>query len=73
MQVLAETDELIGAEQYVLQSVRDYSTARRFVNLVGRSDGVVLGARLRVHESLNHIRRSRCAPLRRTRTREQQA
>ena len=36
MQVLAETDELIGAEQYVLQSVRDYSTARRFVNLVGR-------------------------------------
>jgi altronate dehydratase len=36
MQVLAETDELIGAEQYVVQSVRDYHTARRFVDLVGR-------------------------------------
>ena len=29
--LLAETDELIGAEQYVLQSVRDFKTAERFV------------------------------------------
>ena len=34
--LLAETDELIGAEQYVLQSVRDFETARRFVKLVAR-------------------------------------
>ena len=34
--LLAETDELIGAEQYVLQSVRDFKTAERFVGLVGR-------------------------------------
>ncbi|MGW7679166.1 UxaA family hydrolase [Kribbella sp. NPDC054772] len=29
--VLAETDELIGAEPYVLQNVRDLSTAKRFL------------------------------------------
>ena len=37
--LLAETDELIGAEQYVLQNVRDYPTARRFVDLVARFHG----------------------------------
>lgn len=31
---LAETDELIGAEAYVLQNVRDIDTARRFVDKV---------------------------------------
>lgn len=31
---LAETDELIGAEAYVLQNVRDLDTARRFVSKV---------------------------------------
>ena len=31
---LAETDELIGAEPYVLQSVRDAATARRFLQKV---------------------------------------
>ena len=34
--LLAETDELIGAEQYVLQNVADYPTARRFLDLVSR-------------------------------------
>src|SRR5918993_1419589 len=33
---LAETDELIGAERYVLQSVRDVETARRFLQKVER-------------------------------------
>ena len=33
---LAETDELIGAEHYVLQNVRDKSTARRFLGMVER-------------------------------------
>ncbi|MGC4937406.1 UxaA family hydrolase [Kribbella sp. DT2] len=32
--VLAETDELIGAEGYVLKNVRDLGTARRFLSLV---------------------------------------
>ncbi|MBP1153968.1 MULTISPECIES: UxaA family hydrolase [unclassified Paenibacillus] len=31
---LAETDELIGAEPYVLQKVRDIETARKFLTLV---------------------------------------
>ncbi len=31
---LAETDELIGAEPYVLQKVRDLDTARKFLQLV---------------------------------------
>ncbi|TDF95441.1 UxaA family hydrolase [Paenibacillus piri] len=31
---LAETDELIGAEPYVLQNVRDVETARKFLTLV---------------------------------------
>jgi altronate dehydratase len=31
---LAETDELIGAESYVLQKVRNLETAHKFVNLV---------------------------------------
>lgn len=31
---LAETDELIGAEPYVLQKVRDVETARKFLSLV---------------------------------------
>ncbi|MBM7569905.1 UxaA family hydrolase [Aquibacillus albus] len=31
---LAETDELIGAEPYVLQKVRDVETARKFLNLM---------------------------------------
>ena len=31
---LAETDELIGAESYVLQNVRDLNTARRFLERV---------------------------------------
>lgn len=31
---LAETDELIGAETYVLQKVRNIETARKFLNLV---------------------------------------
>ena len=34
--LLAETDELIGAEQYVLQSVADFATAERFTKLVAR-------------------------------------
>ena len=34
--LLAETDELIGAEEYVLRSVRDLPTARRFLTMVGR-------------------------------------
>lgn len=33
---LAETDELIGAEEYVLQNVRDLETARRFLGMVER-------------------------------------
>ncbi len=33
---LAETDELIGAEEYVLQHVRDLATARRFLAMVAR-------------------------------------
>ncbi len=33
---LAETDELIGAERYVLASVRDLDTARRFLGMVER-------------------------------------
>ncbi len=33
---LAETDELIGAEEYVLQNVRDLATARRFLATVER-------------------------------------
>jgi len=34
--LLAETDELIGAEQYVLQNVKDYATAERFLAFVAR-------------------------------------
>ena len=34
--VLAETDELIGAEPYVLQNVRDLETARRFLGAIAR-------------------------------------
>ena len=33
---LAETDELIGAEPYVLQNVRDLETAHRFLTMVER-------------------------------------
>ncbi len=33
---LAETDELIGAEPYVLQNVRDLATAHRFLEVVER-------------------------------------
>ena len=33
---LAETDELIGAESYVLQKVKDVATARRFLAMVAR-------------------------------------
>ena len=33
---LAETDELIGAEHYVLRSVKDLETARRFLSTVER-------------------------------------
>ena len=33
---LAETDELIGAEAYLLQNVRDLPTARKFLNTVER-------------------------------------
>ena len=33
---LAETDELIGAEPYVLQNVRDLETAERFLHMVER-------------------------------------
>ena len=33
---LAETDELIGAEPYVLQNVRDAETAQRFLGMVER-------------------------------------
>ena len=33
---LAETDELIGAEPYVLQNVRDVETAERFLHMVER-------------------------------------
>jgi altronate dehydratase len=33
---LAETDELIGAERYVLKNVRDLKTARRFLSTVER-------------------------------------
>jgi altronate dehydratase len=33
---LAETDELIGAERYVLQRVRNLQTARRFLGMVER-------------------------------------
>ena len=33
---LAETDELIGAEEYVLQHVRDLDTARRFLATIAR-------------------------------------
>ncbi|MBI2504695.1 MAG: UxaA family hydrolase [Candidatus Latescibacteria bacterium] len=33
---LAETDELIGAESYVLEKVRDLETARRFLHMVER-------------------------------------
>ena len=34
--LLAETDELIGAEQYVLQSVADFPTASKFLHMVRR-------------------------------------
>ena len=34
--VLAETDELIGAESYVLSRVRDLETAQRFLHQVAR-------------------------------------
>jgi altronate dehydratase len=34
--VLAETDELIGAESYVLENVRDLETARRFLATIER-------------------------------------
>ena len=34
--ILAETDELIGAEPYVLDNVRDLETARRFLRAVER-------------------------------------
>ncbi len=33
---LAETDELIGAEPYVLQNVRDVDTAQRFLDIIAR-------------------------------------
>ena len=33
---LAETDELIGAEPYVLQNVRDLETAERFLAMIKR-------------------------------------
>ncbi len=33
---LAETDELIGAESYLLQNVRDLDTARKFLHMVER-------------------------------------
>jgi altronate dehydratase len=33
---LAETDELIGAEHYILENVRDLETAKRFLSLVER-------------------------------------
>ncbi|HEX7170023.1 MAG TPA: UxaA family hydrolase, partial [Rubrobacter sp.] len=33
---LAETDELIGAEHYVLENVRDLATAKRFLSMVER-------------------------------------
>jgi altronate dehydratase len=33
---LAETDELIGAERYVLKNVRDLATAKRFLSVVER-------------------------------------
>ncbi len=33
---LAETDELIGAEHYVLENVRDLETARKFLSMVER-------------------------------------
>ncbi|MCL4835941.1 MAG: UxaA family hydrolase [Caldilineaceae bacterium] len=33
---LAETDELIGAEPYVLQKVKDVATARHFLQLIAR-------------------------------------
>ncbi len=33
---LAETDELIGAEPYVLQNARDFETARKFLDTVDR-------------------------------------
>ena len=33
---LAETDELIGAESYVLENVRNLETARRFLGMVSR-------------------------------------
>ena len=41
--LLAETDELIGAEQYVISSTRDYPTARRFLSLVSRFQGYAHG------------------------------
>ena len=34
--LLAETDELIGAEQYVLQNVAKYETAEAFLSMVDR-------------------------------------
>jgi altronate dehydratase len=34
--VLAETDELIGAESYVLQNVRDLETAQQFLHMIAR-------------------------------------
>jgi hypothetical protein len=34
--VLAETDELIGAESYILDKVRDWDTAQRFLDVVDR-------------------------------------
>jgi len=34
--VLAETDELIGAESYILQNVRDLHTAQQFLHMIER-------------------------------------
>jgi len=34
--LLAETDELIGAEQYILQNVKDFATADKFLTFVSR-------------------------------------
>ena len=52
---LAETDELIGAEPYVLQKVRDVETARKFLAL----DGAIQGARVlaRRHRGGQSVRR----------------
>lgn len=34
--VLAETDELIGAEAYVLEKLRDLSTGQKFLGMIDR-------------------------------------